>query len=511
MYYVFMFMLQCIAVGTTPLYTTIEDSNGNTVRSVVGVYGIDLVISKMNSDGSISNADIMSGLGKISTCPAMTISDETLAYFRDTSASCTVDLETINYGEGGKFPMDKNKYKYDLIGSFGIIVTIGISLMMLASLQKKETVVLFGIIMIVIQLAFGIALVAYTLSTSWDDAMFSHYWKPSNMTILNTAIDPQICCNVVNCRCMNYYGSSCSSMVDSYTEGSCDFGYHCCATREESCNCDSDGHCQTCTVCTSSVNHRQCEVECLECYVGKATWYYQPEESSKDVVLEYKKLCDEGSEAASLQCAQDYVANYPVNSKHYISYNPLNLLKTSPKSTDLPGNYYAVIVSLTVMFLLSYCFLVPVFGAEEASSGSVAPAKQFPVQHVHDQQQQQQQKPAPVPAQQQTVHVHVHQQQPQQAQAQQQPVYVQQQPLQSNVQQPMYIQQPVQQQQQQPVYVQQQQPVYVQQQPLQSNVQQPMYIQQPVQQQPMYAQQQQQVNVQQPVYIQPNNPQPGAY
>ena len=255
-------IVYCVS-GTTPLYSTTTDSNGHTVRSVVGVYGIDLVISNMNSNGAISNADIMSNLAKKATCPSMVISNNTLAYFRDNAASCSVDVETVNYGDGGLFPMEKNKWKYDLLGSFGLLITFGITIAVLVkqALTKSGIVcAVFSGLVVVFQISFGIALVAYTLSTSWNDAIIHKYWKSSNMTVLSTSIDPQICCNVINCQCTEYYGgSSCTSLVDSYTEGYCSLGYYCCETREERCNCDRDGNCQTCTVCVSSVNDRKCE------------------------------------------------------------------------------------------------------------------------------------------------------------------------------------------------------------------------------------------------------------
>jgi hypothetical protein len=529
------------------LYSNTTDSNGNTVRSVVGVYGIDLVIANMNDNGTISNADVMTSLAKITTCPAMIVSDETLAYFRN-SASCTVPLASTSYGNGGKFPMETNKWQYDLAGSFGFIITFAITAAILfkrIEVAHSPKVVLYFILIVVMQLAFGIALVSYTLSTTWDDMIFHKYWKPTNMTVLSTVIDPEICCNIVNCICADYYGESCTAMKDSYQEGYCDQGYHCCAYTSVSCNCDNEGNCQTCTYCIQSVNHLHCSVQCEECYVGKVTWYYEPDETTEDIVQEYKKHCDRGNSADSLICAEEFIAQYQVGSGHDISYNPQNLLDTSPGGTDLPGNYYIVVISLAVCFFLSYLLFIPIFSGKKELSNKdkkVAPVVEIAaaeqkgllqsMQHIEVQQQQpmhprpmpqqqqpmspqpmpqQQQQQQPVNAQQQLLvngqqqqHVYVQQQQQQQPVygQQQQPVYAQQQPV-FGQQQPVYVQQQPVYGQQQPVYGQQQ-PVYAQQQPVYGQ-QQPVYAQQqPVygQQQPVYAQQQAVYGQQQPVYAQ---------
>jgi hypothetical protein len=501
------------------LYSNTTDSNGNTVRSVVGVYGIDLVIANMNDNGTISNADVMTSLAKITTCPAMIVSDETLAYFRN-SASCTVPLASTSYGNGGKFPMETNKWQYDLAGSFGFIITFAITAAILfkrIEVAHSPKVVLYFILIVVMQLAFGIALVSYTLSTTWDDMIFHKYWKPSNMTVLSTVIDPEICCNIVNCICADYYGESCTAMKDSYQEGYCDQGYHCCAYTSVSCNCDNEGNCQTCTYCIQSVNHLHCSVQCEECYVGKVTWYYEPDETTEDIVQEYKKHCDRGNSADSLICAEEFIAQYQVGSGHDISYNPQNLLDTSPGGTDLPGNYYIVVISLAVCFFLSYLLFIPIFSGKKELSNKdkkVAPVVEIAaaeqkgllqsMQHI-EVQQQQPMHPRPMPQQQQPMSP---QPMPQQQQ-QQQPVNAQQQLLVNGQQQQhVYVQQ---QQQQQPVYGQQQQPVYAQQQPV-FGQQQPVYVQQqpvygqqqPVygQQQPVYAQQQPVYGQQQPVYAQ---------
>ena len=351
-----------MTTGAIALYENVTDSYGAVLRTVVGVYGIDVLVSGLNNGGTISNTDIMASLSTLSKCPGLETTDEILLSFRE-GRTCELALDTTEYGGGGEHGLEENKWKYDLIGAFGLIGSLSFCLIVVAILKNDTNAKMMGGGSIFfLHCTFGIALVAYTLSTAWDDTVRNKYWNDSTMTVLSAVIDPSTCCNTVNCMCLEYSGATCGSLVDSYQEGYCDNGYYCCETFSYECNCqysdDGGRECDTCSKCVSSVNHRQCEVVCQQCYTGTVVWSYHPEESDTPIILESSTYCNKGSEAASLQCAEDYIDDYSVGSEHAIIYNPLNFLETEEGDNKMPGNYYIVIVAMVACLSISYLILV---------------------------------------------------------------------------------------------------------------------------------------------------------
>jgi hypothetical protein len=352
-----------ILTGAIPFYQDIVTDDNLTVSELVGVYGIDLQISAINNNGQLSNDEIMGYLASSSTCPDVNPSADALTYLRDGDI-CYV-AEDAYYGSGEKLDTQKDKEMFDLIASFGFLGTLCIlctvAWFSFDHVSTKERCGVMGWTLL-IYCTFGIALIVYTLVNNWETTVVIANWSHSTMTVLETTIDTAVCCEKINCVCLEYSGgNTCADNKRDLVDGLCGDGYACCEEVCSQCNCHSDHDggqsCDTCCECNVEVYHKQCEVNCDTCFNGIVVWSYLPKESKTDqeVILNYKKKCGYGK---SEDCALKYIEAYPVGSKHDIFYNPNNWLDTiSEEEGDYPSNYFDVIIALTVMMCIPYIMI----------------------------------------------------------------------------------------------------------------------------------------------------------
>ena len=126
-----------------------------------------------------------------------------------------------------------------------------------------------------------------------------HTWLETTFRVDSLEENPYECCDIVNCQCTEFSGTSCSTLVNNLQEGTCGNGYDCCHTEYYDCNCrevcsysgGSNGYsgssgssgrgtrtcrteCDTCSRCTRSVSNERCEVVCGTCYSPVVTFSY---------------------------------------------------------------------------------------------------------------------------------------------------------------------------------------------------------------------------------------------
>lgn len=352
-----------ILTGVLPLYEDIETDYNSSVRQIAGVYGLDLQISSLNNNGEFSNDEIMAYLASSLTCANVNPSEDALAYLRE--GEICYDTEAANYGSKDELPLERNKMTYRLIAGFGFVASLFmliLSLFFFYNVPFDEKIGV-GVVIIIIYLAFGISLIVYVIDNNWKTTVIVTDWSTTRMNVLETTIDPAVCCKKYNCQCLEYYESNtCTENKQELVEGPCGDGYQCCREVCYDCNChscgsDDDTCCDTCCECESDVINEQCETKCDKCYNGLVVWSYFPHESrtNEEVVLDYIKKCGYGKPE---NCAQSFIDKYPVGSKHEIYYNPNNWLETLSKDEgDYNGDFFPVVISLTVFMCVPFLLI----------------------------------------------------------------------------------------------------------------------------------------------------------
>ena len=217
-----------------PLY--VEVSTG--VQNIAGVFALDLVLSEINDDSAITNDAITAYLGEQLECNAYEGYQTGLDYVRGTEV-CN-PLTEINYGSGKLLPTENSKPGFEALGSllyiFLFCVVVGLP-------QHKKMWMMGGVsglsvIAAVLYIIFGIMLLVLIFVTHWHDIVVATDYQLTNMTVLETNMDPYRCCDIDSCSCSNDFTSaSCDYNLRELIEDSCGNGYYCCQTRCQECNC----------------------------------------------------------------------------------------------------------------------------------------------------------------------------------------------------------------------------------------------------------------------------------
>jgi hypothetical protein len=269
-----------ILTGVKSVYTTAQkDANSPEVPVLAGVYGADLLVSKLNDGGGISHDAIHAFLSSSQECPQLQASEDVLDYLRGDGSGCLALSGNSDYGSGGDLFLDKHKASYETLGAFCflfVVVLFPVAFYLLdgRKARTREFAVMQTGVSLLVFIPCGIALLVYVLSSHWHDTVVVYNYRQADMTVLETVVEERRCCRITDCACAEAASNvpTCSSKMASLLEGSCNNGYYCCQTQCYSCNCheNSDGNqeCDQCCYCSLSVAARSCNVECSTCYTG---------------------------------------------------------------------------------------------------------------------------------------------------------------------------------------------------------------------------------------------------
>lgn len=148
--------------------------------------------------------------------------------------------------------------------------------------------------------------------------------KETSCTVTAVTLGQDLCCSksCTGCSECPFGAPSCNSALQDKEEGPCCDGYECCHKTCHKC-CGGGTSCTTklCDCeCDSSVNQQECRINCDTCYTPQATMEYTP----RDTTQKEDGIIEENC-GTSLNCAEEFVAQFPVNSTHGCYYDPNDL------------------------------------------------------------------------------------------------------------------------------------------------------------------------------------------
>jgi hypothetical protein len=372
-----------VITASTPVYAEVEydiidpttnETYSADIREIVGVYGIDMIVSEMNDNGAISNEEIMGFLAVSLTCPAFQPPQAAMDYLRD-GEDCV--YESAHTGKGSS-DLEAQKGTYQGLAALTWIVLflLCISVYVL-TMQKKGKVdtqakvgaissaPLFMVATFVFMLAFGGGCLGFIFA-NYDDIVMHEEWSKATATIVETDVDPYACCDKRNCVCANFYGSTCTTLQEAYTTGYCDNGYKCCQTGCVECNCRQECHsqagggggqsclkeCDDCCSCAWEVYNQQCEVVCGTCYKMTATTEFVPkEEKDLTIVAAFGDKCG----MDNIECADKFLDKYSVGDTITIYYNPTDYIEFE-MDIDYDSGFMPTITALAFFWTLPILF-----------------------------------------------------------------------------------------------------------------------------------------------------------
>lgn len=101
-------------------------------------------------------------------------------------------------------------------------------MVLIVVLYNKRGKINIGILGACLILIFACIAMGLTWGICWHEYVRYKTWKTAEFTTLSHSDNPYRCCDVVNCRCEEYSGSSCSTLQNNLMEGACSNGYYCC-------------------------------------------------------------------------------------------------------------------------------------------------------------------------------------------------------------------------------------------------------------------------------------------
>jgi hypothetical protein len=298
-----------MVTGSMPIY--VEDE----LRSVVSM---DLLISNVSNNGNISEIEIEQYLLDSNVCedfnpPEELIEDDSTCTFNNTDIR-EDDPEYVKLGWLIALSMA-------LLGcAFIALPIMYVFLWMKGAHQeskyrdtiKKNQMKIgtdnnaLGYLQCVVTTLGGVSVVPWLWYLicfwllMWNRIEMYNNWRAAPMTVELKEYNPYRCCDIVNCECSNYYGSSCSSLKASLTEGDCSNGYYCCYRVYYRC-----GRYSTCSYCGSSVSNRKCEVKCGTCYSPTVSVSFSVDDTL--VNSAFSDSCGRDDKS----CADNYLNSYP--------------------------------------------------------------------------------------------------------------------------------------------------------------------------------------------------------
>jgi len=298
-----------MVTGSMPIY--VEDE----LKSVVS---LDLLISNVSNNGNLSEIEIEQYLLDSNICedfnlPQNLIEDDASCSFNDTDIR-EDDPEYVKLGWLVALSMTL------LACAFIALPIMYVFLLMKSADQNskyRETIEMHQIkigkdngaidyLKCVVTTLGGVSFIPwlwYLLCfwlLMWKRIEMYNNWHSAPMTIELKEYNPYRCCDIVNCECSNYYGSSCSSLKASLVEGDCSNGYYCCYRVYYKC-----GKYSTCSYCGSSVSNRKCEVKCGTCYSPTVTVSFTVDDTLVNSAF------SDSCERDDLSCADDFLDSYP--------------------------------------------------------------------------------------------------------------------------------------------------------------------------------------------------------
>jgi hypothetical protein len=339
-----------LITGARPVYITGADG----IERVKGVLGIDVDLNVITHNGTYAEDDVVDYLVKNQVCEELDL---------DPSVRDEVQgANTCNANNGGVSEgyAEKNKGWIAAVSTIFALITIAFGAFCTGITKKDKPSKWIGV---VIMIVCWIAVLLIFFLPIYDDIIQVTSWKETELVTEALDENPFKCCDVINCRCENYYGpDQCGILrkqllTDDRMSGTCGKGPKCCRHRSYQCNCRlkckqscKNGRCttkcktkcDTCRECIQSVHNERCDVQCGTCYTPTVTAQFYNEDTDSVVTTYRVDTCGRDNR----QCAINFLNSYgPIGSKRIVYYDPAN-----PTSIDEDIGYRGWAIGLCAFF-----------------------------------------------------------------------------------------------------------------------------------------------------------------